>query len=134
MIAFEVGLNGKRVCIAGADDLCVLTTNISAVGKLGTNTVPSRRDDTPVEIHYSVGGLTARSDPRKNVHMKWKSVERLGIGDVIQVRIVETDKADRAKSRTKAKPSRANQTVRRTGTDRSAGKANRRSGAAGSRR
>src|SRR5688500_6127350 len=34
MIAFEVKVNGRRVCIAGADDLAVLNTIISASGKL----------------------------------------------------------------------------------------------------
>jgi hypothetical protein len=46
MIAFEVTLNGKRVCIAGAEDLAVLSTIISASGRLGPKTVPARPDDT----------------------------------------------------------------------------------------
>jgi hypothetical protein len=104
MIALEVTLNGKRICLAGAEDLAVLTTSVSAVGKLGKKTVPARSDETGGEIHYSVGGLTARSDPERDVHLRWKSVAPLRVGDVIQVRILETDKADRARSRQKAKP------------------------------
>ena len=107
MIALEVRKNGKRVCIAGAEDLAVLSTSISAVDKLGKKTVPARPDETTGEIHYSVGGLTARPDPKKDVHMNWKSVAPLRIGDVIEVRILETEKVDRAKSRTKAKRKRA---------------------------
>jgi hypothetical protein len=103
MIALEVSLNGKRVCIAGAEDLSVLSAHITAVGKLGKQTVPARPDDTSGEIHYSVGGLTARSDPEKDVHVNWKSVAPLKVGDVIQVKILETEKADRASSRHKAK-------------------------------
>lgn len=107
MIAFEVKLNGKRVCIAGADDLGVLTTDVTAVGKLGQKTVPARPDDTTGEIHYSIGGLTSRPDPDKDVHVRWKSVAPLKVGDVIEVRILETEKVDRAESRSKAKRKRA---------------------------
>ena len=104
MIAFEVSLNGNRVCIAGAEDLAVLSTIISACGKLGKKTVPSRPDQISGDVHYSVGGLTSRGNPKKDVHVQWKSVVPLEIGDVLQVRVVETDKSDRAKSRTRAKP------------------------------
>src|SRR5688572_22135817 len=102
MIAFEVTLNGKRMCVAGAEDLAVLTTVISACGKLGKKTVPRRSGRPSYDIHYSVGGLTGRSDPTKDVHVRWKSVVPLNVGDVVQVRILETDKADRAVLRTKA--------------------------------
>ena len=103
MIALEVKLNGRRVCIAGADDLAVLTAHVTACGKLGKKTVPARPDDTTGEIHYSVGGLTARPDPDKDVHMRWNSVAPLKVGDVIEVRILQTEIVDRATSRTKAK-------------------------------
>ena len=103
MIALEVSLDGKRICVAGAEDLCVLTTNVNAVGKLGNKTVPAWPNDKRAEIHYSVGGLTARPDPEKDVHVRWKSVAPLRVGDVIQVKILETDKADRAVSTQKAK-------------------------------
>lgn len=103
MIVLEVSLNGKRVCVAGAENLCVLTSHVTAVGKLGRRTVPARPDETSGEIHYSVGGLTARQGPRKNVHLRWKSVVPLKVGAVIQVRILETDTVDHASSRQRAK-------------------------------
>jgi hypothetical protein len=88
MIALKVSLNGKQVCVAGADDLAVLCANIAASGKLGSKTVPARPDDTTGELFYSVGGLTSRPDPKKDVHMNWRSVEPLRVGDVIQVKII----------------------------------------------
>jgi len=103
MIALEVRLNGKRVCIAGAEDLSVLNTVVSAAGRLGKKTVPARPDET-ADIFYSVGGLTSRPDPGTDVHVNWRSVAPLRIGDTIEVRILETDSADRANSRRKAKP------------------------------
>jgi hypothetical protein len=107
MIALEVTLNGKRMCVAGAEDLAVLSTIISAGGKLGRKTVPARPDDPTFDIYYSVGGLTSRPDPKKDVHVNWKSIAPLKVGDVIQVRILETMKVDRAVSRKKAKQKQA---------------------------
>ena len=124
MIALEVRLNGKRVCIAGAEDLAVLTTNVSAVGKLGKKTVPARPEETSGEIHYSVRGLTARRDPEKDAHLIWKSVAPLKLGDVIQVRILGTHRPDRPTSRQKAD--------RRSGEP--SGSRQRRTGAAASKR
>lgn len=107
MVAFEVTLNGKRICIAGADDLSVLSTSVSAGGKLGKKTVPPRTGEETFDIYYSVGGLTSRPDPATDVHVNWKSVAPLKVGDVIQVRILETGKVDRARSRKKAERKRA---------------------------
>ena len=106
MIAFDVRLNGKRICIAGAEDLAVLTTSIHALGKLGASTVPARPDEE-AEVFYSIGGLTSRSDPDKDVHMRWKSSTPLKVGDVIQVRVLEVNQADPPKSRKKAVRKRA---------------------------
>ena len=107
MIAFEVRLNGKNICRAGAEDLAVLSTIISACGKLGKKTVPARPEETGGEVHYSVGGLTSRPDPNKNVHVRWKSIAPLKVGDVLRVKVLETEKVDRAQSRIKAKSRRA---------------------------
>ncbi len=107
MIAFEVSLNGKRICTAGADDLGVLSTIVTACGKLGKKTVPARPGESSSEVFYSVSGLTSRSDPKKDMNLKWKSVAAIAIGDVVQVKVVETEKIDRAKTRTKAKQRRA---------------------------
>lgn len=103
MIAFEVKLNGKHICIAGAEDLCVLSANIAATGRLGARTVPSgREDDFTPDLFYSVSGLTGRPDPKKDVHVRWKSVTSLRVGDLLEVKIVEVSKADQPKSRKKA--------------------------------
>jgi hypothetical protein len=104
MIALEVSLNGKHVCIAGAEDLGVLNACVSTVGKLGKKTTPARPDEGVADLFYSVGGLTSRRHPDTDVHVNWKSVAALKIGDTIEVRIVETDSVDRARSRHKAKP------------------------------
>lgn len=40
MIAVAVYLNGKKLTVAGTDDLCVLNAIVNAVGELGKSTVP----------------------------------------------------------------------------------------------
>ncbi len=102
MIALEVSLNGKLVCIAGAEDLSVLGTHVTATGPLGKETVPAHSKDI-VDLFYIVGGLTSRKNPNKDVHMRWKSFAPLRVGNVIQVKILQTDKVDCATSRHRAK-------------------------------
>ncbi len=111
MIALQVSLNGKRVCIAGAEDLGVLSAVISAVGKLGSKTVPARPNEAS-DIFYSVGGRTSRSSC-EDVHVDWQSIAPLKIGDTISVKVIQTHRADRPRSRYKAKPRSGGQTESR---------------------
>ncbi|NNJ26537.1 hypothetical protein [Alienimonas chondri] len=103
MIALEVSKNGERVCIAGAEDLGVLAAHVSAVGRLGTATVPIRPDEGEPHIHFSVSGLTRRADPNADVHPRWQGITSLAVGDEITVRVLETDVADPAVSEAPAK-------------------------------
>jgi hypothetical protein len=64
--------------------------------------MPARPSETTREVFYSVGGLTARPDAKKDVHLRWKSVAPLAIGDVVHVKVLEVKRADPAKSRIKA--------------------------------
>jgi len=107
MIAFKVSVNGKRIYVAGRDDLAVLHAMVIASGKLGKKTVPARPEETTADIFYQVGGLTSGRDPEKDVHLRWKSNSPLKVGDVIQVTVVETAKVDRPKSRRPAAEARA---------------------------
>lgn len=103
MIAFEVFRNGKRLCIAGASDLCVLSTHITASGKLGDDTVPFYPDEKTGRVSLSVGGLTQRKDPKKDVHMNWLNLEKLKPGDKVEVKVIETDKVDKPKTKSRRK-------------------------------
>ena len=101
MIALEVKRNGKRVCLAGAGNMMVLSADVTAYGKLGEKSVPRRLDD-PITLTYTVGGLIPQPNG-KDVFPKWKDAAPLRVGDVIEVRIVETDQVDRPTARRKAK-------------------------------
>ena len=61
MIGLAVYLNGKRKAVAGADDLCVLSAIVTAVGELGASTASVGKRHG-VDLHLSVGGLTRRAE------------------------------------------------------------------------
>jgi hypothetical protein len=75
MIGFEVTLNGRRLCTAGAIDASVLTTIVSFLGKRN-------------ELELEIGGLVDEA------HLKWPSPGSLAVGDEVTVRIIETDRPD----------------------------------------
>jgi hypothetical protein len=93
MIGLAVYLNGKRMTVAGADDLCVLNAIVNAVGELGASTVRVGKRRS-VDLHLSVGGLTRRAEGKQDEHLRWTKQRRLKIGDKISVQIVQTDKPD----------------------------------------
>jgi hypothetical protein len=76
MRAFEVTLNGANLCVAGFDADSVLTAIVDYV---------SRHD----ELELRVGGLN--SETRE--HWDW-IVQKLLVGDTVQIRIVEVADAD----------------------------------------
>jgi hypothetical protein len=100
MIALVVYLNGKKLTVAGAEDLGVLGANVNAGGTLGKITVPYREDrKRRVSAHLSVGGLTRRPDG-KDEHLNWIRVKPLRIGDMISVRIIRTTRSSEYRSAT----------------------------------
>ena len=79
MRAFEVRLNGKRLCVAGIDGDCVLNVIVNHVLGHGRN-----------ELWLTVGGLISATEE----HVRWK-VPHLKLGDKVALRIVETDLVDK---------------------------------------
>lgn len=101
MIGLAVYLNGKKLTVAGADDLCVLNAIVNAVGELGkaTERVGRRRS---VDLWLTVGGLTRRAKGAGDEHLRWLGHKRLRVGDKITVRVVQTDRPDKHKAATLA--------------------------------
>lgn len=99
MFALEVRLNGKKVALAGAEDLSVLSGIVTAVGRLGKNT--SRKGSTK-DLHLSVGGLTSRKLGKSNEHLSWLSHRKLRVGDEVTFRIVSVTRCDRPSRRSPA--------------------------------
>ncbi|HEX3837625.1 MAG TPA: hypothetical protein VHW25_11740 [Steroidobacteraceae bacterium] len=92
MIGLAVYLNGKKLTVAGAEDLGVLNTIVTAVGQLGKSTAPLGRRPS-VNLHLSVGGLTNRGNAVEDEHLRWVPLRSLRVGDRVSVRIVRTDRA-----------------------------------------
>jgi hypothetical protein len=93
VLAIEVEVNGKRLVVAGAKDLSVLTASIGAVGLLGGDTVefrPTKGEPTDVLLH--VLGITSRRSS-VNVQLNWGKVP-LKVGDAVTLRVVEVEEAD----------------------------------------
>lgn len=96
MIAFEVYRNGEKICTAGAEDLAVLSADVTACGKLGSETMPPRPEMEPDEqpdLFCRVGGLTGRHEPQQDEHLRWVYMD-LQIGDTITFKVLDTTDAD----------------------------------------
>ena len=95
MIVFELTINGSRIARGGREDLCVLSSCVSAVGMLGPKTAGAKKRVEDTAIHIHLGGLTAKKDRSKDVHLNWIPHIPLKVGDEIKIRIVEAAKADK---------------------------------------
>lgn len=89
MLAFRVQLNDQQPAIGGADDLGVLTTTITAVGKLGSASRPHRAVDD-VDIHLRLGGLTSRGPGIQDDHLVWFEAHDLKPGDKVSLEVIES--------------------------------------------
>jgi len=86
MKAFEVFLNGDRLCLAGIAGRCVLTVIIDHV---------KGKDDPVDDLHLDVGGLISNT----NEHVIWSRTQ-ISTGDEVRVRIIESESADEPTKRT----------------------------------
>lgn len=94
MIGLAVYLNGKKLTVAGSDDLGVLNAIVNAVGRLGNSTAPFGKGKTR-DLWLSVGGLTRRPEETENEHLRWIRHRRLRVGDKVTVKMVLTEKPNR---------------------------------------
>jgi hypothetical protein len=78
MIAFEILVSGKRVCVAGG----ALVTSVGIDW--------SDRDPDAKAIRLHVGGI---DDPSLREHLRWDA-PTLQVGDEVTVRILSTDEID----------------------------------------
>ena len=93
MIIFELLVNDELVARAGAEDLSVLSSTISARGVLGGESLGIDSVKDGYRLEASLTGLTSRSLEPKNRHVGWYSSRALKIGDELRLRIVEGTEA-----------------------------------------
>ncbi|RBP35837.1 hypothetical protein DES53_1193 [Roseimicrobium gellanilyticum] len=98
MTAFEIFLNGKRLCTVGLES-GVVSTILNWVNTPGAN--PRRaKGSVPKEfLSIHAGGLDAKT----NEHLIWKR-RNLKVGDAVSIRVVEVPKADKPRERIKREP------------------------------
>ena len=94
MIVFKVELNGETISIAGREDLCVLTTILTASGVLGSESSGTKTEKEKSDLVLTVGGVGCRNDEHQGTHYNWVSPNKLSVGDRIEVTILEQSKAD----------------------------------------
>jgi hypothetical protein len=94
-VIMEVHVNGERYAVAGEESLSVLSTIVTAAGKLGADSAGvKRRLDGAPDIDLRVGGLTHRGGRRRDEHLNWGKRHALKAGD--EVRIVVREGTDYA--------------------------------------
>jgi hypothetical protein len=79
MQAFEVSVNGEKLCLAGIGDDGVLTTIVHYAAR--------QRDGG---LFLEVGGLISQTKE----HLNWISQKPLSVGDSVQIKIIETGAVD----------------------------------------
>jgi hypothetical protein len=82
VIAFEVTLNGQRLCTASAGEAGVLSATVtwvmrSAPGVAGLS-----------DLRLEVGGLA------KDAHLHWPASRKLAVGDEVILKILDTAHSD----------------------------------------
>jgi len=88
MRAFDVFVNGKKICRAGIAGYSVLTTIVSSlIVDPESPTGKAMGDEYPEPfLDLQIGGL----DVRTNQHLHWPRLD-LKVGDEVTVKIVEAD-------------------------------------------
>ena len=93
MLAMEVIKNGRKVCVAGAEDLGVLAASFSAGGPLGRDAWEFAEEAAKPQMRLHVGGITSRKGEVDN-HLDWIGQLEIKLGDVVTLKFIEVDKAD----------------------------------------
>jgi hypothetical protein len=97
MIAFEVHLNGKKVCTAGVGDLGVLSTIVTWRG-----TQPYKKGEQLVAefLTLDAGGLSSSGE-----HLRWVG-RKIKRGDEVSIKVVEVASADKPRERKRPNPAK----------------------------
>jgi hypothetical protein len=90
MTAFEIRINGKKVCTVGIDEPGVVSSIVSWMQGAPREKGPG----TPERIDIRIGGLNSRTE----THYTWLT-RGLRVGDEVKINVVTKTKVDRAATR-----------------------------------
>lgn len=93
MIAFEVIVNGSKLCDAGVEGLGVLTAILSWARRVPDPEAKINEQYPPDELLLEVGGLKSARDDEPGGHMSWLS-KHLQVGDAIVIKIKSLEAVD----------------------------------------
>ena len=94
MIAFEVHVNGQRLCTAGVNGDGATNIIMNWVRRRGLQTQSHLPDSVEEELRMHVGGLETSTKE----HVIWENLD-LKPGDRIEIVVLETDSADTPRER-----------------------------------
>jgi hypothetical protein len=104
MIAFEIEMNGKKLCTAGIDAKFGILTSILSWAKRDVSQLSeeAKAKVPEEELKLTVGGhISYSKDDYENV--QWSGRE-LKPGDQINIKIIETNEADEPKTKKRSDP------------------------------
>ena len=87
MLAFELFVDDRRICLAGMEDWAVMSVILTGV---------RRRQDDPDDsgrLDVSAGGLSETGADGADYHQRWEKVD-LAVGSKVVINLVETDRVD----------------------------------------
>ena len=93
MIAFEVIVNGSKLCDAGIEELGVLSAILSWAHRVPEPEAESNESHAPDELLLEVGGLKSARDDQPGEQMSWLS-KHLQVGDAIVINIKNLETVD----------------------------------------
>ena len=97
MLAFELFVDDRRICVAGMEDWSVMSVILSAV---------RRRQRDPADegrIDVSAGGLSETDPAGAAYHQRWEKVD-LAVGSKVVINLVEADRVDPPARRYRSDP------------------------------
>lgn len=94
MIAFEICLNGEKICVAGIGSHGVLSQTLTWHQR-EPKTDSGEKSQSP-KPHFHIGGLVNQE------HVDWISLQAVNVGDELNIKIVEVESADEPVHRERA--------------------------------
>jgi hypothetical protein len=99
MVAFEVYLNGKKLCVAGTGQTGMVGAHVYWVrhkeGLVRTHTGKTAKQIFTLEV----SGLS----PERDEHLRWQR-RKVRLGDEIRIRVTDKAAADRPRTRERRDP------------------------------